>query len=398
MDLLITLLQGQIQLPIWGYVLVALGLTHVTIVSVTIFLHRHQSHNALSLNPILSHFFRFWLWLTTGIVTRQWVAVHRKHHATCETPDDPHSPQVQGIKRILWHGREVYREATSQQATIDKYGNGTPDDWLESKLYGRIPIAGIMTMLFIDLVLFGALGLTIFAVQMIWIPFWAAGVVNGIGHFWGYRNYETEDASTNIIPVGILIGGEELHNNHHAHASSARLSHKWWELDIGWFYIRLFSLFGLARVNKVSPQVKLITSKDNVDMDTVRAIVRNRFHIMRLYGQKVIKPVLQEECRRANHSLRLLYLKSSKFLTREDIQHDQEQKKLFEEVFQHNKTLETVYQLKQQLKELWQNSSNQQTKKIQRLQAWCQEAEKTGIVALQEFASYLKTYNLKTAI
>ncbi|MDH5446305.1 MAG: fatty acid desaturase [Gammaproteobacteria bacterium] len=398
MELLMTILQGQVQLPVWGYVLTALGLTHITIIAVTVFLHRHQSHNSLSLNPVLSHFFRFWLWLTTGIVTKQWVAVHRKHHAKCETEEDPHSPQIMGIRRVLWQGREVYREATSQQSTMDKYGNGTPDDWLERKIYGRIPLAGILTMLLIDLVLFGAIGLTIFAIQMVWIPFWAAGVINGIGHYWGYRNYETEDASRNIIPWGIIVGGEELHNNHHAHASSARLSSKWWELDIGWFYIRLFSIFKLVKINKVSPRVELDMNKQLVDMETVRAVVRNRFHIMSLYGQKVVKPVLHEECLRANEKLRDMYQKVSRFLTREDIQPESKQKKLIEEILAQNERLETVYRLKQQLKMLWQNSSTQQNRRIQRLQAWCQEAEQTGIVALQEFAEYLKGYTLKSAI
>lgn len=398
MQLLLTMVNGQVQLPVWGYVLVALGLTHITIVAVTIFLHRHQAHNAVGLHPLLSHFFRFWLWLTTGIVTKQWVAVHRKHHAKCETAEDPHSPQIQGISRILWQGREVYREATCQQALLDKYGNGTPNDWLERYVYGRIPLAGILSMLAIDLVLFGALGLTIFAVQMLWIPFWAAGVVNGIGHYWGYRNFETEDASRNIFPWGILIGGEELHNNHHTYASSARLSNKWWELDIGWLYIRLFSLLGLVKIFKVSPKVKVIADKKLIDMDTVRAVVRNRFHIMSLYGQKVVKPVIQEECQRANDSLRKLYMATNKLLSREDIQPDNRQLRLFDEVFAHNKRLETVYRLKQQLKELWQNTSSQQARRTQRLQAWCLEAEQTGIVALQEFANYLKTYTLKTAV
>ena len=398
MDLLVTLVAGQLQLPVWAYIVVALGLTHITIVAVTIFLHRHQSHNSLALNPVLSHFFRFWLWLTTGIVTKQWVAVHRKHHAKCETEDDPHSPQTQGINKILWQGREVYRRAAEQKETLEKYGNGTPDDWLERHIYGRRPLFGILTMLTIDVVLFGALGLTIFAVQMLWIPFWAGGVVNGIGHYWGYRNYETRDASRNIFPWGLLIGGEELHNNHHAHASSARLSSKWWELDIGWFYIRLFALVRLIRILKVSPRVRVIADKTMIDMETVRAVVRNRFHIMSLYGHKVIKPVLQEECQRANDSLRCVYQRISKLMTREDIQPGSQEKKLFSEVFEHNKTLETVYRLKQQLRELWQNSSHQQANRIQRLQAWCHEAEQTGIVALQEFADYLKTYGLKTAV
>jgi len=397
MELIISILAGQMDLPVWGYVIVALGLTHITIVSVTIFLHRHQSHNAITLNPIVSHFFRFWIWLTTGIVTKQWVAIHRKHHAKCETADDPHSPQTQGLKKILWQGREVYREAARQQAIMDKYGHGTPDDWLERNLYGRYPIIGILTMLVIDLVLFGAVGLTIFAVQMLWIPFWAAGVINGIGHFWGYRNFETEDASRNIFPWGILIGGEELHNNHHAYASSARLSNKWWELDIGWFYIRTLSLFRLVKVIKMSPRIKLIAEKQRVDIDTVRAVVKNRFHIMSLYGQMVVRPVIQDECQRANEYFRNLYQSISKLLTREDLQPADEDSRRMTEVLAQNKTIETVYRLKQQLKTLWQNSSNQQNNRIQRLQAWCHEAEQTGIVALQEFAEYLRGYTLKTA-
>ena len=397
MELIISILAGQLDLPVWGYVIVALGLTHITIVSVTIFLHRHQSHNAITLNPIVSHFFRFWIWLTTGIVTKQWVAIHRKHHAKCETADDPHSPQTQGLKKILWQGREVYREAARQQAIMDKYGHGTPDDWLERNLYGRYPIIGILTMLVIDLVLFGAVGLTIFAVQMLWIPFWAAGVINGIGHFWGYRNFETEDASRNIFPWGILIGGEELHNNHHAYASSARLSNKWWELDIGWFYIRTLSLFRLVKVIKMSPRIKLIAEKQRVDIDTVRAVVKNRFHIMSLYGQMVVRPVIQDECQRANEYFRNLYQSISKLLTREDLQPADEDSRRMTEVLAQNKTIETVYRLKQQLKTLWQNSSNQQNNRIQRLQAWCHEAEQTGIVALQEFAEYLRGYTLKTA-
>ena len=398
MDLLLAMLVGQLELSVWGYVLVALGLTHVTIVSVTIFLHRHQSHNSISLNPLLSHFFRFWIWLTTGIVTKQWVAIHRKHHAKCETADDPHSPQIQGINKILWQGREVYRQAAGQQEILDKYGNGTPDDWLERHLYGRFPIIGILCMLIIDLVLFGALGLTIFAIQMLWIPFWAAGVINGIGHYWGYRNFETEDASRNIFPWGILIGGEELHNNHHAYASSARLSNKWWELDIGWFYIRLLALFGLIKVLKIAPAIRLVADKQFIDIDTVRAVVRNRFHILSLYGRMVIRPVINEECQRANDYFKNLYQGIGKLLSREDLQPAENESRQVIEVLEHNKTIETVYRLKQQLKDLWQNSSSQQVNRIQRLQAWCQEAEQTGIVALQEFAAYLRGYTLKSAI
>lgn len=229
---------GLIDLPWWGYLAVALLFTHITIASVTIFLHRHQAHRSLELHAIPSHFARFWLWLTTGMITREWAAIHRKHHAKCETKDDPHSPQILGLNKVLWEGVELYRQEAKNRETVEKYGHGTPDDWIERKLYSAHNSLGLGLMLAIDLVLFGALGLTIWAAQMIWIPFFAAGVINGIGHFWGYRNFACDDASTNIVPWGILIGGEELHNNHHAYASSAKLSSKWYEFDIGWFYIR----------------------------------------------------------------------------------------------------------------------------------------------------------------
>src|SRR5512143_1921490 len=239
---------GVFDLPWWGYVVVALALTHVTIAGVTIFLHRCQAHRALDLHPIPSHFFRFWLWLTTGMITKEWAAIHRKHHAKCETPEDPHSPQVLGINRVLWGGVLLYRNESKNRETMERYGHGTPDDWLEHKLYTPYNFAGVALMALIDVALFGLVpGLAIFAVQMVWIPFWAAGVINGIGHYWGYRNFGCADASTNIVPWGILIGGEELHNNHHAYATSAKLSNKWYEFDIGWMYIRILESLRLAQ-------------------------------------------------------------------------------------------------------------------------------------------------------
>ncbi len=246
------MLDGLLDLSFQGYIGATLLLTHITIASVTIFLHRHQAHNALTLHPSVSHFFRGWLWLTTGMVTREWVAVHRKHHAKCETVDDPHSPQVRGILQVLFGGVGLYRTAVRDQETLDHYGNGTPDDWLERHVYSRSPLTGILIMGAIDVLLFGVAGLIIFTVQMLWIPLWAAGVINGLGHFWGYRNFETTDASRNLSPVGILIGGEELHNNHHAYPQSARLSNKWWEFDIGWLYIRILAVLGLARVRRIA--------------------------------------------------------------------------------------------------------------------------------------------------
>lgn len=394
MDILVN---GLLHLSVWGLVGMTLLLTHITIASVTIFLHRHQSHNSLSLHPIVSHFFRFWLWFTTGMVTKQWVAIHRKHHAKCETTDDPHSPQVYGLKKLLLQGSELYRAEAKNADTLEKYGQGTPNDWLERHVYSRYPFLGISLCLLLDVALFGVIGITIFAVQMLWIPFWAAGVINGIGHYWGYRNFETLDASRNISPWGILIGGEELHNNHHAHAQSARLSNKWWEFDIGWFYIRSLALLGLAKVKKIAPAIQIVAGKHIIDLETVRAVIRHRFHIMKLYGRKVIKPVLRAERRKADGYLSKLYTRARKLLTREDLKLDTSAKMLLHDVLQHSTALNTVFRFKQQLKEIWQHSAHNQARRVERLQQWCLEAEKTGIQALQEFAAYLRSYSLQTA-
>jgi len=383
---------GLLNFSALGIVIATLVLTHITIAGVTIYLHRHQSHNSLTLHPIISHFFRFWLWLTTGMMTKQWVAIHRKHHVKCETPDDPHSPQVLGIKKVLLEGSELYRTEAENQETLEKYGKGTPDDWLERNIYSRFPYLGITLMLFTDILLFGVIGITVFAIQMLWIPIFAAGVINGIGHFWGYRNFEPSDASRNIIPWGILIGGEELHNNHHAYPASARLSDKWWEFDIGWFYIRLMNSLGLAKIKKTAPRIKYKTEKQVIDIETVRAILHNRFHIVKLYGRKVIRPVLRAERQSANDYCRALYRRARKLMTREDIRLDDKAIATINEATSQSQTLATVYEFKQRLKELWINTAQNHTKRVQRLQNWCTEAEKTGIAALQDFASYLRGY------
>jgi stearoyl-CoA desaturase (delta-9 desaturase) len=383
---------GLLNLSVLGIIIAILGLTHITIASVTIFLHRNQSHHSLSLHPLVSHFFRFWLWLTTGMVTQQWVAIHRKHHAKCETQDDPHSPQIVGIKKVLLEGSELYRKESKNQETLEKYGKGTPNDWLERNIYSRFPFLGIALMLFTDVLLFGVIGITVFAIQMLWIPIFAAGVINGIGHFWGYRNFEPVDASRNIVPWGILIGGEELHNNHHAYPSSARLSNKWWEFDLGWFYIRLMKMFGLAQIKKTAPRIKHNTNKQIIDVETVRAVVHNRFHIVKLYGRKVIRPVLRKERQRANNYCRALYRRARKLMTREDIKLDSNALATIKEVTSQSQTLATVYEFKQRLKELWVNTAQNHAKRVQRLQNWCAEAEQTGIDVLQDFANYLRGY------
>ena len=389
------LFDGLLNLSVWGYVGATLLLTHITIASVTIYLHRHQSHNALTLHPAISHFFRFWLWLTTGMVTKEWVAIHRKHHVKCETEDDPHSPQTRGLKKVLLQGAELYSKEANNIETLDKYGHGTPNDWMERNVYSRFPYLGISLLLPLNILLFGFIGITIFAIQMIWIPFWAAGVINGIGHYWGYRNFEPSDASRNIIPWGILIGGEELHNNHHSYTSSARLSNKWWEFDIGWFYIRTLEWLGLATVKKVAPKTVIRKDKHEIDIDTVRAVTRQRFYVLKQYGRKVIKPVLKQQQKNVEPAYRNVFQRISKLLTREDIVLDETKRLRLNAALRQSASLDTIYKFKQQLKDIWNKSSHDHANRVQRLQAWCAEAEQSGINALQIFAQNLRGYTLQ---
>ncbi len=286
---------GLLDLPWWGYIVAALILTHITTACITIFLHRAQAHRALDLHPIVSHFCRFWLWATTSLVTKRWVAVHRKHHAFCETPQDPHSPHIYGIKQVFWFGAELYGAESKNQETLERYGTGTPDDWLERHVYTPHDMTGIAGLFVLYVLLFGVPGIAIWAFQMMWSPLAAAGVVNGIGHFWGYRNFECKDASTNVVPFGILLCGEELHNNHHTYGTSAKLSVRWFEFDIGWMYIKILSYFNLAKPKRVPPTPHVLLSKDQIDIDTVKAIFLNRFEVMAHYAKDVITPVFSQE-------------------------------------------------------------------------------------------------------
>lgn len=387
------LFNGLIDLSFWGYVGVALVLTHVTIAAVTIFLHRCQAHRALTLHPLVSHFFRFWLWLTTGMVTREWAAIHRKHHARCESPEDPHSPQQVGLARVLFGGAWLYRNEAANDETLETYGHGTPDDWIERHLYSKHCVAGIGTMLVIDLLLFGSAGALIWLVQMIWIPFWAAGVINGVGHYFGYRNFETQDASKNIVPWGILIGGEELHNNHHAYGVSARLSNKWWEFDIGWLYIRVLELLGLAKVRRVAPKTSFASGFSVIDMDTLSAVVANRFHVLKLYGSQVVAPVVRAQKSSTDGSIarRQWRLIKQRLLSENPAVRKQLADKVVATIAQ-NHTLETIYEFKQKLKDVWMQRSKDQAELLGRLQAWCAEAEASGIAALREFSMQLRAY------
>lgn len=392
---------GLIELPWWGYVLTALGLTHITIASITIYLHRYQAHKALDLHPAASHFFRFWLWLTTGTITKQWVAVHRKHHAKVETPEDPHSPQQVGINRVLWLGVFLYRAAARDPETLPKYGHGTPDDWLERHVYTRCEWLGISIMLVIDLLLFGVIaGVLIWLVQVLWQPFWAAGVINGVGHWAGYRNFELADASRNIVPWGIIIGGEELHNNHHTYPSSAKFSTQWWEIDLGWIYVRVLTKLGLATVKKVPPKPAFVADKQTCDLETVKAVIANRFQVMARFGHDVMKRVYREELKKASSTDMegwLMLKRAKRSLIREGILLDEASRKWLAQALELNKPLETVYAMKKKLQDIWERSAVSPEPLLQALEEWCRQAEATGIQALRDFSHKLRTYSVAHA-
>jgi stearoyl-CoA desaturase (delta-9 desaturase) len=385
-------MHGVLNLPWWGYIVATLILTQITIVAVTVYLHRTQAHRAVDLHPAVSHFFRLWLWMTTGMETKHWTAIHRKHHAKVETPDDPHSPQVKGIWTVLWQGAELYRKESRSKATMDRYGEGTPDDWMEKNVYTAHSALGIMIMLGIDLVFFGPIGLSIWAVQMAWIPFFAAGVINGVAHYVGYRNFECQDASRNISPIGFFIGGEELHNNHHTYATSAKFSVKWWEFDMGWFVIRTLQLFGLAKPKRVMPKPHLAEGKSAVDIETLKAILTNRFQVMARYSKDVIAPVLREERRRAGIAGSAIFRRMKTLLIRETSLVDDAEQQQLDKVLADYGSLNVVYQFRLKLQSIWARSTASQKELVDALQDWCRQAEATGIEALREFVAHLKAY------
>ncbi len=383
---------GIVDWPWWAYVLTTLALTHVTIAAVTIFLHRHQAHRALDLHPLVAHFFRLWLWLSTGMVTKEWAAIHRKHHAKCETAEDPHSPQVFGINRVLWGGVFLYVKEARNGDTLQRYGRGTPDDWLENHLYSPWHKLGIVIMLAIDVAIFGVFpGVLIWLVQMLWIPFWAAGVINGLGHFWGYRNFNSPDASTNICPWGILIGGEELHNNHHTFATSARLSNRWYEFDVGWLYIRILAALRLAYIKKVAPRPRLGTLRPVVDFDTLQAVIANRYDVLSRYA-KSLKQVYREELDRLQDGNRFKGLK--RWLAADAGAVPQEMRGRLESLLGESRALETAYAMRQELAAVWERSNASREQLLQALQDWCERAENSGVRQLQELSMRLRSYAL----
>ncbi|MBK7848500.1 MAG: fatty acid desaturase [Zoogloea sp.] len=385
---------GLLDMPWWGYVVATLAMTHVTIASVTIFLHRHHAHRSLDLHPLPALFFRFWLWLTTGMVTKEWAAIHRKHHAKCETPEDPHSPQIHGINKVLWAGVFLYVKEARNRETISRYGHGTPDDWAERNILSAYPKSGIVIMLAADILLFGVWpGVLIWAVQMVWIPFWAAGVINGLGHYWGYRNYNCADASTNLFPWGILIGGEELHNNHHSFATSAKLSARWYEFDIGWMYIRMLEMLGLARVKKTIPTPKFGIAKARADFDTLQAIITCRYDVMTRYVQS-LKVVAQEEfsALKIQPGGKLSVKELRRWLAADESELAPDEKSRLAFLLQSNSRLQTVVTMRKELTALWARSTATREQLLQDLQDWIARAEKSGIQQLEDFSLRLRRY------
>ncbi len=370
--------------------------THITIVAVTVYLHRHSAHRALDLHPVLQHFFRFWLWMTTGMGTLEWTAIHRKHHAKCETEEDPHSPVIRGIGEIMWRGVEAYRVEAANEETLRKYGRGCPDDWIERNVYSRFPVGGIAAMMVIDLALFGVLGLTVWAVQMVWIPFFAAGVINGIGHWWGYRNFECPDAARNISPWGILIGGEELHNNHHTYPNSAKLSVKWFEFDIGWFWIRLFEMLGLAHVISTGPVVERVPDKDILDKDAAWALLNDRFNVMARYSREVVAPVMEQEYRKADQATRKMIRRAKKVLCRDTVVVDERDLQRISAAVESSENIAVIHQLHEDLRAIWAKRGGNMEEVINALSQWCKAAEASGMQALHEFAETLKSYTMPT--
>ena len=390
------LFSGIFNPSAWQLVGITLVLTHITIVGVTVYLHRCQAHRALELGPIPSHFFRFWLWLTTGMVTREWAAIHRKHHAKCETAEDPHSPQILGINKVLWTGVVLYVQESRNKETITRYGHGTPDDWMERNFYARHEKKGVTLMALINIALFGLVpGLLVWGVQMIWIPFWAAGVINGIGHFWGYRTFQAKDASTNIVPWGILIGGEELHNNHHAYATSAKLSNRWFEFDIGWMYIRIFEMLGQARVKNVAAPVRLDRSKTECDLETLQAVITHRYDVLAKYARYLADHTQQE----IEHLVQRLgqggaqgAAAMARSLHCEESDLNDGERAAIGTLMDHSNALRTVYQMRQELVAIWSRTNASREQLLRQLQDWCARAEQSDIAGLKRFSQVLRSY------
>lgn len=383
-------LTGWSVWAILGYTLIA---THITIAGVTLYLHRSQAHRSLELHPLVAHFFRLWLWLSTGMQTKAWAAIHRKHHAKCETPDDPHSPQTRGLATVLTYGAELYRTEAANVQTLSKYGHGTPDDWLERQVYSRYPMLGIVLMLLIDVALMGFLGLTVWAIQMAWIPFFAAGVINGVGHALGYRNWESPDASTNISPWGVLIGGEELHNNHHAYPTSAKFSFKPYEFDIGWLYIRLLMAVRMAKVRALPARPRFVAAKPVIDTDTVQAVIQHRYDVMATYASSIRSAVLEEIQRlKQQHGDWQSLAEVRRTLQRDASSWSDASRRMIADQLARHESLRTLVEMRAELDSLWSRRAATLDQLTSQLQDWCARAEASGVRGLQDLSMRLRSY------
>jgi stearoyl-CoA desaturase (delta-9 desaturase) len=383
-------LYGVLRLPWWGYAAFTFAMVQLMLLGVTLYLHRDQSHGGLVLHPALRHFFRFWLWFSSGTVTREWVAVHRRHHAFADRPGDPHSPVVFGLKRVVLGGYELYVTAARDPSILANYGRGTPDDWLERKLYSRFPKLGLALFVVLQLVVFGVPAITMLAVQLVAQPFLAAGIINGLGHRVGYRSFEMPTAATNIVPWGVLIGGEELHNNHHAFPSSPRLAVQWWEIDMGWLFICLFRALGLARVGSLVPTPNIVRDRGTIDADTVRALFTNRMHVLRDYRRRVIRPVFRELTKQ--ESAAVLARGAGQLLVRHPKLLDERARQQLRELLDQHEVLRTVIEFRDRLQRLWDETSASHARALEQLRELCAQAEGSSLLVLREFAFRLRAY------
>lgn len=383
---------GLLDLSVTGYVIASLIMLQLAMMAVTLYLHRDAAHRSINLHPVLRHFFRFYIWCTSGMLTRDWVAVHRKHHAFCETENDPHSPQIYGLKKVLLEGAELYKVECKVPETLEKYGRGTPRDWIELNVYERFPWGGITLFVLSCLFFFGVPGIILLSIQLVSMPLFAAGIINGVGHHSGYRNFECDDAATNISPIGIFVGGEELHNNHHAFPTSAKFSMRPWEFDIGWMYIKIFEFFGLCKVNKVAPTPQRLKDQDEISLETLRAIVVNRMHVLRDYTREVTLPTLKFEREQGAN----LVSRAKRLLVRQPSLLNERARQRLDTMLENSATLRTVHEFRERLQTLWKSGaaiSNEQL--LEQLRQWCAEAEASGIRALQEFADRVRGYAMQ---
>ncbi|VAW48234.1 Fatty acid desaturase; Delta-9 fatty acid desaturase [hydrothermal vent metagenome] len=395
MNILDFLQHGLLDFSLLQILVTLIVTTQITILAVTLYLHREQTHKGLILHPILKHYFRFHLWMTTGMLTKEWVAVHRKHHAKCETEDDPHSPQHYGIRKVLFSGVGLYEKERLNQQTLDKYGKGTPNDWVENFVYSKFHFLGVVLMLLIDIALFGVIGITFWAIQIVWIPFFAAGVINGLGHWSGYRNYATDDCSTNLTRFGFIIGGEELHNNHHAFPSSCKFAHTKGEYDWGWIVIKFLNKVGLAKIKKTVPELEQ-SNISSVDLDAIKAMLTHKVNLLQVYVKDVIKPAIAVEY---IHHTKKFKKSSDKFLNSLSIDWrflDDDARDLFKQYINISPTVETIIKFRDDLKEIWESRGQSTEQMIAEIKEWCHNAEKSGVEVLQTYAQKLQTYRLKS--